>query len=318
MKKLLISRQMPKSVADRARAHFDVTQRNSDIPMNAGEVIEALETQDAVLATLGDDFRAETFADANPLRCEIVANFGVGYNHIDADAARAAGVIVSNTPGAVTDATADIGVMLILMAARRASEGEALVRSGAWRGWGPTQLLGMHIGGKTLGIVGMGRIGRAVARRCQHGFGMKVIFYNRSPVDVAALQARQIDSLEELARAADVVVVALPGGAPTRHIIGEQFLSAMQPHAILVNIARGDIVDEEALIAALVQERIGGAGLDVYEHEPQVPEALRSLKNVTLLPHLGTNALEVRESMGMMALDNLLAWEAGREVPNLV
>jgi gluconate 2-dehydrogenase len=215
----------------------------------------------------------------------------------------------------VTDATADIALTLILMTARRAAEGERLVRSGQWQGWHPVQMLGLHVTGKRVGIIGMGRIGRAIARRCHFGFGMEVVFHNRSVTD-PGLPARQVPLAE--AMAADVVVIAVPGGPATRHLIGAEALAAMLPHAILVNIARGDVVDEAALIAALEQGRIAGAGLDVYEREPLVPEALRVLDTVTLLPHLGTAALEVREAMGMMALDNIIAFAEGRALPNAV
>ncbi len=318
MKTLLISRRLPEAVMARAREAFAVRLREKDAPMSPEEAAAALREHDAILPTLGDGFDAGAFAAAGAPRCRILANFGVGYNHIDVAAARAAGVVVTNTPGAVTDATADIGLMLLLMAARRASEGAALVRSGRWTGWAPTQLLGMHLGGRTLGVVGMGRIGRAIARRCHFGLGMEVAFFNRSRLEEPGMPARQLDSLAELAAAADAVVVALPGGPQTRHMIGAEFFAAMRPHAVFVNIARGDIVEEAALIAALEQGRIAGAGLDVYEHEPEVPPALRALPNVALLPHLGTNALEVRENMGMMALDNLLAWARGEEPPNRV
>ena len=251
-------------------------------------------------------------------RCKLLANFGVGYNHIDVAAARAAGVAVTNTPGAVTDATADIALTLILMSARRTAEGERLVRSGAWQGWHPTQMLGLHVTGKVLGVIGMGRIGKAIAKRAHLGFGMEVVFHNRSPVADAGVPARQLGSLAEVMAACDVLVVAVPGGAGTRHLIDAAALAAMKPTAHLVNIARGDVVEEAALIAALAEGRIAGAGLDVYEFEPQVPEALRALDNVVLLPHLGTAALEVRTAMGMMALDNLIAFDEGRPLPNPV
>ena len=320
-KRLLISRRLPEAVLARARRGFDVSLREEDAPMGQDEAVAALARFDAVLPTLGDAFGADSFARAaaaGPLRCRILANFGVGYNHIDVAAAKAAGLIVTNTPGAVTEATADIGLMLLLMAARRASEGEALLRAGNWRGWAPTQLLGLHLGGKVLGVIGMGRIGRAVARRCHFGLGMEVVFFNRSVLDDPGMPARQLDSLTALAGAADAVLVALPGGAETHHMIGAEFFAAMRPHAVFVNIARGDVVDEAALIAALEAGRIAGAGLDVYEHEPEVPAALRAMANVSLLPHLGTNALEVRESMGMMALENLEAWARGEAPPNRV
>ena len=318
MKKVLITRKLPEAVMARAREEFEVVAREKDAPMALAEAIEALRDYDAVVPTLGDAFSAEAFAAVKSPRCKLLANFGVGYNHIDVAAARAAGVAVTNTPGAVTEATADIGLMLILMAARRASEGEALVRSRRWSGWAPTQLLGLHLGGKTLGVVGMGRIGKAIARRCHRALGMEVVFFNRSRVADPGVPATQLDSLAAVAARADVVAIALPGGPATRHLIDAGFFAAMQSHAVFVNIARGDIVDEAALIAALQAGDIAGAGLDVYEHEPEVPPALIALPNVTLLPHLGTNALEVREQMGMMAVDNLRAWARGEPLPNAV
>ncbi len=232
-------------------------------------------------------------------------------------AARAAGIAVTNTPGAVTDATADIAMMLILMSARRAGEGERMLRAGRWTGWNPTQMLGTHVTGKRVGIVGMGRIGQVIARRCHHGFGMEVLYYNRSAKAVD-IPSRQVESIEALASEADFLVAAVPGGDETRSIIGPEVLAAMKPTAHLINIARGDVVDEAALIDALRERRISGAGLDVYEREPEVPEVLRKMENVTLLPHLGTAALEVREAMGLMAVENLRAYFAGEDPPNPV
>lgn len=316
--KLLISRPLPDTVLAAARARFDdVTIREITTPLTDAELRAALRDFDIVLPTLGDAFSADVFADVPAPRAKLLANFGVGYNHIDTAAANAAGVAVTNTPGAVTDATADTALTLILMAARRAGEGERMVRAGLWEGWHPTQMLGMHVSGKTLGVIGMGRIGQAIAARCHHGFGMDVVFYNRSPKD-AGLPARQLDRVVDVMAAADVVVVAVPGGAETYHLIGAEAFAAMQSHAVFVNIARGDVVDEAALISALQAGQLGSAGLDVYEFEPRVPEALRALENVVLLPHLGTAALEVREAMGHMALDNVIAHAEGRTPPNLV
>ncbi|WP_343081108.1 D-glycerate dehydrogenase [Ostreiculturibacter nitratireducens] len=316
--KLLITRNLPEAVLDAARAEFDATVRDDTRPMTSEEAAAALRDYDAILPTLGDAFRAPAFDAAPGARCKILANFGVGYNHIDVAAARAAGIEVTNTPGAVTDATADIAMALILMSARRAGEGERLVRSGKWEGWHPTQMLGLHVTGKTLGIVGMGRIGKAIAQRCHFGFGMEIVYYNRSPRSSLDLPARQLETLTDVMAEADIVVVAVPGGPTTHHLIGAEELSAMRPHAHLVNISRGDVVNEAALIAALNERRIGGAGLDVYEFEPEVPEALRRLDNVVLLPHLGTAALEVRTAMGMMAVDNLRAFARGEPPPNRV
>ncbi|MGP3725645.1 2-hydroxyacid dehydrogenase [Cereibacter sphaeroides] len=314
--KLLITRPLPDRILEAARARFEVTVRNSTKPLSPEELRRALAEHDAVLPTLGDLFRAEVFADVPQPRARILANFGVGTNHIDVAAATAAGIAVTNTPGAVTDATADIALTLMLMTARRAGEGERLVRRGAWEGWHPTQMLGLHMTGKRLGILGMGRIGKAIARRAHHGFGMEITFFNRSPVADPGVPARQVGLAEALD--ADIVVVAVPATPATHHLVDAAALSRMRPGAILVNIARGDIVDETALIAALSEGRLAGAGLDVYEFEPEVPAALRAMENVTLLPHLGTAALEVREGMGLMAVENLLAFADGRPLPNAV
>ncbi|EGJ20139.1 D-isomer specific 2-hydroxyacid dehydrogenase, NAD-binding protein [Cereibacter sphaeroides WS8N] len=314
--KLLITRPLPDRILEAARARFEVTVRNSTKPLSPEELRRALAEHDAVLPTLGDLFRAEVFADVPQPRARILANFGVGTNHIDVAAATAAGIAVTNTPGAVTDATADIALTLMLMTARRAGEGERLVRRGAWEGWHPTQMLGLHMTGKRLGILGMGRIGKAIARRAHHGFGMEITFFNRSPVADPGVPARQVGFAEALD--ADIVVVAVPATPATHHLVDAAALSQMRPGAILVNIARGDIIDETALIAALSEGRLAGAGLDVYEFEPEVPAALRAMENVTLLPHLGTAALEVREGMGLMAVENLLAFADGRPLPNAV
>ncbi len=318
MMNLLVSRALPATVMEALNSEFEVTLRPTTQPMSEDEATVALSAYDAILPTLGDGFTAAAIGRVDAPRCKVLANFGVGYNHIDTGAALAKGITVTNTPGAVTDATADIAMTLILMAVRRAGEGERLVRSGEWTGWHPVQMLGMHIGGKTVGIVGMGRIGKAIARRCQAGFGMSVVFHNRSHVAEVGVPARQLGSLAEVMAEADVVVCAVPGSPETHHMIDAAALSAMQPHAYLVNISRGDVVDEAALIAALTSGQIAGAGLDVYEQEPYVPEALRALDNVALLPHLGTNAEEVRTNMGMIAVENLRAFFSGDAVPNRV
>ncbi|WGI23025.1 D-glycerate dehydrogenase [Amylibacter sp. IMCC11727] len=311
-----ITRPLPDAVLEEARNHFDVTVRTQTLPMSDAETAAALAGYDAVLPTLGDPLSAGAFGGT--IRAKMLGNFGVGYNHIDVAAAQKAGMVVSNTPGAVTDATADIAVLLMLMTARRASIGEAAVRDGTWEGWYPTQFLGLHVSGKTLGVIGMGRIGKAIAKRCHYGFGMDVVFYNRSRVADCGVPARQLDTIAEVMSAADVVSLSVPGGPANHHMIGAAELAAMRPHGVLVNTARGDVVDEAALIAALQSGAIGGAGLDVYENEPSVPEALRALQNVSLLPHLGTAALEVRVGMGLMAVENLRAFFAGEDVPNAV
>ena len=314
MKTLLITRPIAAPVMEQARGLFDVAVHEGGA-LSVEEAAAALATYDAILPTLGDSFTAEAFT--GNICCKMLGNFGVGYNHIDAAAARAAGVTVSNTPDVLTDATADIALTLILATARRAGEGERMLRAGRWGGFDVGGMLGTHVTGKTLGVVGMGRIGQAIARRCHFGFGMPVVFYNRSPKAVD-FPAQQLGSLAEVMGAADFVVVATPGGAETTKLIDADAIAAMKPTGIFVNISRGEVVDEEALIDALEAGAIAGAGLDVYEKEPFVPERLRALENCTLLPHLGSATAETRQAMGQMALDNIIAWSEGRDPPQRV
>lgn len=316
MKKILVGRALPEDVYALLEG-LDVTRRNETSPLSGDEMRAALREYDGVICTLGDQFSAEVFADVPNPRCKVLANFGVGYNHIDVDAAKATGVTVTNTPGAVTDATADTAMTLMLMSARRAGEGERLVRAGAWEGWHPTQMLGLHLSGKTVGIVGMGRIGQAIARRCHFGFGMVVAYYGRGQ-KALDFEATFYSKLNDLAAEVDVLVVAVPGGAETHHLIDGDVLAAMQSHARLINIARGNVVEQAALISALQGYEIGGAGLDVYEFEPDVPQALLDLDNVVLLPHLGTATEEVRVDMGRMAVENLQTFLRGDAPPNPV
>lgn len=315
--KLLVTRRMTDAAERALKARFDATILDRAEGLGTDEAARALADYDAIMPTLGDRFTADAFAGGGP-RCRLLANFGAGYNHIDVAAAAAAGVAVTNTPDAVTEATADIALTLILMTARRAGEGERVLRRGEWTGWQPTQFLGRHVSGKTVGIVGMGRIGKAIARRCHFGFGMEVIFHNRSLVSALDVPARQVGGLAELLAEADFAVIAVPGGAGTRHLIGAAELRALGPEGILVNIARGDVVEEAALVEALEAGRIAGAGLDVYEFEPRVSPRLMALENVTLLPHLGTAAEEVRTEMAMRAFRNLVAFDEGRDLPDRV
>ncbi len=310
--RVLVTRALTPRVEAILREDFGAEFRERDAPMTLPEARDALAAYDALLPTLGDALRAEAFT--GPIRAKLLANFGVGVNHIDVAAAKAAGMAVTNTPGAVTDATADIAMTLLLMSARRASEGERMLRAGGWTGWAPTQMLGAHVTGKRLGVIGMGRIGQAVAKRAHFGFGMPVSYAARSPkiLDVPALPL----PLPDLLAQSDFVVLAVPATPETRHLIGAAELALMPPHAHLINVARGDVVDEAALIEALARGRIGGAGLDVYEREPTVPPALRGLENVTLLPHLGTATEEVRDAMGLMAVENLRAFRDGTPLPN--
>jgi lactate dehydrogenase-like 2-hydroxyacid dehydrogenase len=310
MPKVLLARRFPDSIIARAERLFDVTLHDSPDPLDQSAREAALSEYDGIMATLGDTFPASAFPAS---RTKIIANFGVGYNHIDAAAAAQAGVMVTNTPGVLTDATADIAMTLMLMAARRAGEGERMLRAGNWHGWHPTQLMGQDVTGQTLGIIGFGRIGQAMARKAHYGFGMRIVFHNRSPKTVD-FPAEQLSSVEEVCATADVVAVHAPGG--NRHLIDAAAIAAMKPTGILINTARGDVVDENALIDALENRRIFAAGLDVYDQEPHVPARLMALENAVLLPHLGSASLPVREAMGNMALDNLEAFFAGRTVPN--
>lgn len=318
MTRIYVTRRMTRAAEQAIAQDYDATFRDSETPLSAGECAALLRDYDAVMPTLGDAFTAEAFAMAPEPRARILANFGAGFNHIDLEAARAAGVVVTNTPDVVTDATADLAVTLLLMTARRAGEGERLLRRGGWTGWAPTQLLGAPVSGRRAGIIGMGRIGKAIAARLHHGFGMEIAFFNRSPVADPGLPAHQVASLGELLAGCDFIITAVPGGAGTRHLIGAAELAQMQPHAILVNIARGDVVDEAALIAALQDGTIRAAGLDVFEREPVVPEALRALENAVLLPHLGTAEETTRTAMALRAKDNLDAFRDGRDLPDQV
>lgn len=318
--RILVTRRWPEAVERRLSDLFDVALNTGDRRLSADELRAALRHYDAVLPTVSDRIDAAVLAVEAP-RTRILANYGVGYSHIDLDAARALGLVVTNTPGVLTDCTADLALTLMLMVARRAGEGERELRAGRWTGWRPTHLVGARLSGKTLGIVGMGRIGHAVARRAQHGFGMRVVFFNRSPVAaeaLAGLQATQLARIEDVLAQADFVSLHCPGGGANRHLIDAARLATMLPHAFLINTARGDVVDEAALVEALQQGRLAGAGLDVFEAEPQIHPGLLALENVVLLPHLGSATRETREAMGMRVVDNLVAFFEGRRPPDQV
>ncbi|HEX5963578.1 MAG TPA: D-glycerate dehydrogenase, partial [Gemmatimonadales bacterium] len=249
-----------------------------------------------------------------PRRARMLANFGVGFNHIDTEAAKARGLAVSNTPDVLTEATADIAITLLLMVSRRTGEGERHVRSGAWTGWRPTHMLGSQVSGKVLGLVGMGRIARAVSKRAHHGFGMRVIFHDPYPpsaAEAAALGAEPRASLDQVLQESDFVSLHCPAMPETRHLMNRERLRLMRPSAFLINTARGDVVDEAALVEALTSGTIAGAGLDVFEKEPQVSPALLAMENVVLLPHLGSATQETRVAMGMRALENLRLFFSG-------
>ncbi|QFT61335.1 D-glycerate dehydrogenase [Roseivivax sp. THAF30] len=317
--RILITRKWPDACEARVRRDYDVVLNETDEPLSQDDLQEALGRFDAVCPTVTDRFSAHLLSKA--AKTKLIGNFGVGFNHIDVDAAEEAGITVTNTPGVLTDCTADLAMTLMLMVTRRAGEGERLVRAGDWHGWKPTQLVGARLTGKTLGIVGMGRIGIATARRAQAGFGMNVVYYNRSEVSperLDGLKAERLDDIDAVCEAADIVSLHLPGGGANSKVLDAGRIAKIGPEGFLVNTARGDVVDEPALIDALHSGALGGAGLDVYAAEPHVPEPLRALDNVVLLPHLGSATAETREAMGHMVLDNLDAFFAGRDVPNPV
>lgn len=317
---LLITRRLPASVLERLRASYEVTVNPDDRPLGREAMLMALRTFDALSPTITDKLDAALLLNPG-LKTRVIANFGAGFEHIDLAAAKSSNLVVTNTPDALTDATAELTVLLILMASRRAGEGERLLRAGKWTGWTPTQLLGMDVKGKTLGLIGFGRIAKEVARRARAAFGMRIAYHSRSRASTeeeTALGAEHHATLESLLAASDIVSMHCPGGAATRHLINAQTLARMKPSAILINTARGSVVDEEALATALAQRQIAAAGLDVYEREPSVSPALRELENVVLLPHLGSATLEARTAMGMQMADNLDSFFAGRTPPNRV
>ncbi len=317
--RVVLTRRWPEAVENLLAAHVDLVVNRDDVPMTRAELARALASADVLCPTVTDRLDAGLLASGN-VRTRLIANFGVGFNHIDIDAASAAGIVVTNTPGVLTDCTADLAMTLLLMSARRAGEGERELRAGAWTGWRPTHLLGHKVTGRTLGIIGAGRIGLATAARAHHGFGMNILLSSRSPIapaSVAALDAEAV-SLDALLARSDFISLHCPATPQTHHLIDTAALSRMQPHAMLINTARGDVVDEAALAEALNEGLIGGAGLDVYEEEPVVHPALLEAPNVVLLPHLGSGSKETRVAMGMCAVENLQAFLNGEPAPNRV
>jgi lactate dehydrogenase-like 2-hydroxyacid dehydrogenase len=301
---------LPATVEGRAQRDYHARLNATDEPYGREELIRAAEGSSAILCTTTDRLDAATIARL-PGGVRMLATFSVGFEHIDLAAARSRAMVVTNTPDVLTDATADVAMLLILGAARRASEGERLIRDDAWTGWAPTHLLGIHIGGKRLGILGMGRIGRAVAARAR-GFGMSVHYHNRqrlAPQDEAA--ATFYPDAEDLLAVADILSIHFPLMPETRYFLDARRIELLPENAIVVNTARGAVIKDADLIAALRSGRIAAAGLDVYDGEPRLHPGYRSLPNTFLLPHLGSATRETREAMGFRALDNLDAYFAG-------
>ena len=321
MVKIIVTRRLPPAVEQELSSKYDVTLNGDDHQFTPDELAAALREADIVLCTLTDDLSRTTFDIAGDARARLLANFGVGFNHIDLDAAVEAGITVTNTPGVLTEDTADLTMLLILSVARRANEGERELREGRWTGWRPTHLLGTRVTGKTLGIVGFGRIGQAVAARARHGFGMRVLYHSRRRANQQTELRTGVTSsasFEALLHESDFVSLHCPATPETRHLMNATTLRAMQPGAFLINTARGDIVDEEALITALDEGVIAGAALDVYEGEPLVNQRLLVRDNVVVLPHIGSATVESRVAMGRRAIANIDAFIEHRELPDRV
>jgi glyoxylate reductase len=313
---LYLSRLLPDAVMAAIRERYRLVEEPGEGSPSLSALQMGVREADAAIVTLSERIDAETIRGASRLR--VLANYAVGYNNIDLASADDRGLIVTNTPDVLTDATADLTWALLLATARRVIEGDALVRSGGWTGWNATQLLGVEVSGRTFGIIGMGRIGQAVARRAA-GFRLRVLYHARHPAtSMTSSDQWEAVSLSELLRQADFVSIHVPLTEATHHLIGAPELALMRPTTILINTARGQIVDEAALVDVLRKQRIAGAGLDVYEHEPRVNPGLISLPNVVLLPHLGSATWSTRVQMGMICLHNIEAVLAGRPAPNRV
>ena len=313
-------RRLPDATERQLRERYDVTLNTNDETVPPDAIVDAARSFDAIVSSVVDDVPEAVFS-VRPRQLRIVANYGVGFDRIDLRAARANGVVVTNTPGVLTEDTADLAMLLLLAAARRASEAERELRAGQWDGWRPTHMLGTRVNGAVLGIVGFGRIGAAVARRAYRGFGMRVMFVNPSAPDaqaVADANATRCVSLDEMLPLCDFVSVHAPSRPETRRLIDTRRLTLMRPGSVLVNTARGDLIDETALCDALERGALAAAGLDVYEAEPRVSERLLGARNVVLLPHIGSATTASRVAMGDRVLANLDAFFAGAEPPDRV
>jgi glyoxylate reductase len=317
--KVVVTRKLPDPVEARMRELFDTELNAQDRPLSVEQMTHALATADILAPTVTDRIDAELIARAGP-QLKMIANFGAGVDHIDVQAAANRGIIVTNTPGVLTEDTADIAMALILASARRMIEGAEVIRAGGFSGWSPTWMMGSRLRGKTLGIIGMGRIGEALARRAK-AFGLSIHYHNRRPAPAAmeqALEATYWESLDQMLAHMDVVSVNCPHTPGTYHLLSARRLRLLQPHAILVNTARGEIVDEAALAILLTEGKIGGVGLDVFEHEPEVDPRLLKHPRAVLLPHLGSATLETRVAMGEKMIINIKAYMDGHRPPDRV
>ena len=317
--RVIVTRELPDEVMDRLEALFDTRNNRTDRAMTRAELAEAMANCDVLVPTVTDSIDAELIAGAGE-RLKLIANFGAGVNHIDLRAARARGIIVTNTPGVLTEDTADMTMALILSVPRRLAEGEKLVRSGQWTGWSPGGMLGHRIGGKALGIVGMGRIGQAVARRAR-AFGLSIHYHNRHrlpKVVEAEFGAQWHPNLDEMLGAIDILTIHTPLNDDSRDLIDARRIALLRPHVFLINSSRGGIVDEDAMVAALEQGRLAGAGLDVWRHEPEIDPRLLALPNVVMIPHMGSATYEGRIATGEKVIANIRMWSDGHRPPDQV
>jgi glyoxylate reductase len=317
--KVVVTRKLPDPVETRMRELFNAELNLEDRPMSAAALIDAVGRADVLAPTVTDRIDADVIAAAGP-QLKLIANFGAGVDHIDVAAAHAKGITVTNTPGVLTEDTADMTMALILAAARRIVEGANVVQAGGFSGWSPTWMMGRRLGGKRLGVIGMGRIGQAVAKRAK-AFGMQVHYHNRKPIPAAiadALEATYWDSLDQMLARMDVISVNCPHTPGTYHLLSARRLKLLQPHAILVNTARGEVIDEDALADILARGQIAGAGLDVYENEPAINPKLLKLQNVVLLPHMGSATVEARTEMGEKVIINIKMFMDGHKPPDRV
>ena len=318
--KAIVTRRWPEANEERLKKHFDVTFNESDAPFTADQLKDALKNCDVFMPTVTDKVTREVLS-VEGRTANMIANYGVGFNHIDIEAAKELGITVSNTPSVLTDCTADIAMSLLLMVARRAGEGERELRGENWTGWRPTHLLGTKVTGKKLGIIGFGRIGQAVAQRAKFGFNMDIFYWDPYdiPSDVVSkFEATRLDTIEDICRESDFVSINCPATKETFHLMNKERFELMKPSAFVINTARGDIIDEKALVDALVNKEIAGAGLDVFETEPNITTELKTLENVVSFPHLGSATAETRIAMGDTAIDNALAYFDGKDLPNKV
>ena len=317
--RVIITRELADANQNRMCELFDAVPNYTDTPFSRDDLIAAMADCDVLVPTVTDHIDAEMIENA-PDRLRLIASFGAGVDHIDLAAARAKKILVTNTPGVFTEDTADMTMALILSAPRRLSDGEKLMRSGQWEGWKPSGMLGHCIGGKKLGIIGMGRIGQAVARRAS-GFGLSIVYHNRRQLPPAveeSLRANFVADLDALVRECDIISLHCPHTAETHEMINADRISMMKPSTYLINTARGDLVNENALIEALQKGKIGGAGLDVYQNEPAIDPRFLELKNTVLLPHMGSATFEGREASGERVITNIRVWADGHRPPDQV